>query len=228
MLRHASTDNGFGVRYFRFTSQTSLEEDIALSMSRVGSGTLRIYALTCAQSAYNGSLPDPSKPSSYTHHTSSPNDSINFPGPHSEAMVMVVAVVSSAAMSYTALVSFSSRPILLQAGFPQTHFMGAKSMATFSFYRSEVEDLQLTLTALAGEPVMLVSNNKWFPVCGDNQYHQLTCGNYTWAASKGDVQQIVISKDFPCRAIVPGTRVMHCHPGDVGVGEIRIGIFGRC
>lgn len=212
-------------RFFRFSSQSSVE-DFSLSFTKVGSGSLRIFALVCDQSAYNGTLPDPSKPSTYTYSSTSPNDVVTIHGPHPTPIVVVITVVTSSAMSYTALVSTTKRPILLQAGFPQIHFMGDQSMALFTFYLSEVEDLQLTMTVLAGEPAMLVSENKWFPACSENRYHQLICENYTWAASKGDSQQIVISKDFPCRAIVSGTRILNCHPEDFKVGEIHIGVFG--
>ena len=65
---------------------------------------------------------------------------------------------------------------------------------------------RITVTARSGDPDIVASSDFEFP-------EGLPHRNYTWASSQYSSDEIIISKDFPCKAIVPTTLVSSsCNP----------------
>ena len=65
---------------------------------------------------------------------------------------------------------------------------------------------RITVTARSGDPDIVASSDFEFPI--GVQYR-----NYTWSSSQYSSDEIIISKDFPCKAIIPSTLVSStCNP----------------
>lgn len=63
-------------------------------------------------------------------------------------------------------------------------------------------------------------------VSPDNVWQSI-CSNYTYAARSYSTDQILISKDFPCQAMISGTSVKDCDTSEDTSGEpVYIGVFG--
>jgi hypothetical protein len=73
-------------------------------------------------------------------------------------------------------------------------------------FPSSSHAFRITVTARSGDPDIVASSDFEFPV-------GLPYRNYTWSSSQYSSDEIIISKDFPCKAIVPSTLVSSsCNP----------------
>lgn len=92
-------------------------------------------------------------------------------------------------------------------------------------------DLRIALVARSGDPDLLVSSDFPNPHCARSSSGLTTCSNYTWASSQYSSDLIVLSRDFPCAAVIPSTRVSSsCNPADsyrpVSHRPVSIGVYG--
>jgi hypothetical protein len=221
------------LRYFKLLSHISYE-DITVSVTPFGSSAHCIlYLEQYPIATYNGTLPNPSDPTSYSYDTTTQREnSLFIPGPHSQPMLFIVGVVVNIPTSYSITMSISSLPVILRSGIPQLNYVQKGSMAQFIFYLNENDasaDTQITITALSGDPDLFISEGVSEPVCqaDPTMYWRILCSNFTWASTTYSTDQIVISKDLPCSAIMPGTTIKNtCNPNLYGIGPLRIGVFG--
>ena len=109
---------------------------------------------------------------------------------------------------YTILASYSQQHVLLSSGVPQNHFVSKGDTEFFRFIPEGNTDMRISLTARSGDPDMLVSSDFEFPRCnrgGDSQI--FNCTNYTWLSRQYSSDQIIISRDYPCEAVLSSTEV---------------------
>ena len=153
--------------------------------------------------------------------------SVSSPAVHSQSQSQLVAISESRTRTrYTVLASYSQQHVLLTIGVPQNHFVSKGDTEYFRFIPQTDTDISITLTARSGDPDMLVSSDFEFPHCVGR-----VCSNYTWASTSYSSDQIILSKDYPCQAVLPSTSVSKtCNvstsyqPGKHKA--INIGVFG--
>ena len=101
----------------------------------------------------------------------------------------------------------------------------------FSVQPEEDADLRIALVARSGDPDLLVSSDFPNPHCARSLSGLTTCSNYTWTSSQYSSDLIVLSRDFPCSAVIPSTRVSSsCSPTDSyrpsSHRRVSIGVYG--
>ena len=107
-----------GERFFTAISASSTE-DITISVTTLGSGTVKIYMQKYLASTYDAETmkPNPINPTSYAFsNIHSHDDFVHAPGPNAEEMVYVILVTATAPVSYDVVLSSSDTPLLLRAG----------------------------------------------------------------------------------------------------------------
>mmetsp|Transcript_3149 Transcript_3149/g.4876 ORF Transcript_3149/g.4876 Transcript_3149/m.4876 type:complete len:2519 (-) Transcript_3149:278-7834(-) len=217
------------LRYFRVESGSS-SEDVTVSVTNLGSAHLVMYMQKYPLASYNGSLPSPTDPSSYSYTTlHSGMDHIYAPGPNNAPQIYVVGVHADVATSFSIVVSSSARPVLLQSGVPQSHYVKQGAMEQFTYYMDPDVDIQVSISAVSGDPDIFLSTALPPPVCYSSAaYWHVSCYNYTWSSTSYTTDQVVISKDYPCSAIMPGTHVVDsCNPATVlSSGILHVGVYG--
>lgn len=115
---------------------------------------------------------------------------------------------------------------------PQSHFVTAGHMEYFRFYPSAEEDLRISVTARSGDPDLYVTTSEPLPVCVQQANgYSIICSNYTWSSRMYSTDQIALSKDFPCSAVIASTYISPtCDPltaYEPGKGlPITIGVYG--
>jgi hypothetical protein len=216
------------VRYFRATSLTS-SEDLTVTLSNMASAAhIPMYISRHPLSTYNGSLPNPADPTTYSYtNLRSNTDSIFIHESFIEPQMYVIAAKPTQATMMSVLFSSTSRPIVLQSGVPQSHFVTQGSMGLFTYYISQYEDVQVSISAISGDPDLFVSSTQ-VPVCdATTSYYSVKCSNYTWSSTSYSTDQIIISKDLPCNVIMPGTHVAPgCTEAVFHLGKLNIGVYG--
>ncbi|KAJ1387566.1 hypothetical protein B484DRAFT_409860, partial [Ochromonadaceae sp. CCMP2298] len=234
-----------GVLYFAALIASS-EADTTVSLTQLSGDAdmyLQAYSATQWQTG-SVDLPDPTDPSSYLYTTQgTEDDHIFLPGPHREASILIVAVQAVASSSpsspsstlrFSIVASSSQYPVLLQAGVPQSHYVQLASTETFKFFPHADEDLHITLTARSGDPDLFVSTASATPHCDQEASAYFTstaCSNYTWSSRSYMTDQMVISRDFPCTAVMASTYIdPNCDPltsFTPATGQpVYIGVYG--
>jgi hypothetical protein len=107
-----------GMRLFTAESASSTE-DITVSVTTLGSGTVKIYMQKYLAATYDAETmrPNPINPTSYAYSNIHSNeDFVHAPGPNSADMVYVILVTASAPVRYDVVLSSSDTPLLLRAG----------------------------------------------------------------------------------------------------------------
>eukprot|EP00981_Chlorochromonas_danica_P002257 scaffold437_cov168-Ochromonas_danica.AAC.74 len=200
------------------TNIVSSLADVTLTLTSLNTGTADLYVQIYNSSTFNsagggdqenGLLPDPENPRTYSYTTAGTEENhIFIPGPHTEESVLVVTVRALSSVRFLIVCTSSNRPVLLLAGQPQIHYVGAGQNELFQFYPDSLEDLHITLTARSGDPDLLVSSQYSNPHCvpGSTPW-QVHCSNFTWTSRSAASDQIIISYDSPCSAILPNTFV---------------------
>ena len=107
-----------GLRYFTAHTASSTE-DITLSVTTLGSGSVKIYMQKYPAATYDAASmkPNPVDPTSYAYsniHTH--EDFVHAPGPNPEDMVYVILVTAAAPVTYDVVLTSSDTPLLLRAG----------------------------------------------------------------------------------------------------------------
>ena len=226
-------------KYFSTEIHTSAD-DVMISLSPLGTGWADIYAnvynMTDYESAGGGDLilPSPDDPTSYLYTTANTeNDFINIPGPYNYDVVIIVTVYARTNIKFSIVSSHSQRPITLQAGIPQSHFVTSQSMEYFQYIPSDsAEDLRISLSSKSGDPDLFIGSGIYNPVCHYIPENFTTaCTNFTWMSGQFSTDQIFISSDFPCSAVISSTHVSKlCDPVTSylpGTGQpINIGVYG--
>lgn len=237
------------IQYFSFEIGNSLD-DLSLSLSSLGASSVEM-----ALQAYNVSLkenidhedlhddddavhfqhdrlPNPDDPSTYFERTNSLIDPvISIVGPFDEPMKYILATRSPYDASFTVSVSSTSRRVILQSNIPQHQFVEEGNLAMFVLFVDDPEDLDISLTSKSGDPDLIISSQIESFSCEFDEgsrwnYH---CNDYTWMSRTVGVDQIRISKDFPCEPIFRSTVVSEScdsknsyQPGK----PLYIGVFG--
>ena len=118
--------------------------------------------------------------------------------------------------------------VLNCVGIPQSHFVKKHTMEYFKFPLSSLTDLQVSISATSGDPDLFISLGDFYPMC-TLQPHSTSvfCKNWTWSSTTYATDQVIISQDYPCSAIMPGTYVTgSCSSKDFHAGEVHIGVYG--
>ena len=109
---------------------------------------------------------------------------------------------------YTILASYSQQHVLLTSGVPQNHYVSKGDTEFFRFIPDEDTDMRITVTARSGDPDLFVSSDFEYPRCDRGGSSQIfNCNNYTWSSRLYSSDQIIISRDFPCEAVLSSTVV---------------------
>ena len=109
---------------------------------------------------------------------------------------------------YTILASYSQQHVLLMSGVPQNHYVSKGDTEFFRFIPEEDTDMRITVTARSGDPDLFVSSDFEYPRCDRGGSSQIfNCNNYTWSSRLYSSDQIIISRDFPCEAVLSSTVV---------------------
>ena len=160
----AMTTTGSTIKYFSVALANSADDVTITLTSTSGSGDIFLKVYNTTDYTYSSSnSPNPSDPSSYTYTTKgSGKDYVTITGPFKFMSTIVIAVKqSSSASSYrfSILASSVGKPILLQTGLPQSHFVQEGTMEYFQYFISDntIEDLQVAVTARSGDPDILVT-----------------------------------------------------------------------
>jgi hypothetical protein len=107
-----------GLRYFTASSASSTE-DITVSVTTLGSGTVKIYMQKYLAATYDAETmkPNPIDPHSFSFSNIHSNqDFVHAPGPNAQEMVYVILVTAASPVSYDIVLSSSDTPLLLRAG----------------------------------------------------------------------------------------------------------------
>lgn len=101
-------------------------------------------------------------------------------------------------------------------------------MEFFKFPMAVLTDLQVSISATSGDPDLFISLGDYYPQCSLSKGgYSVFCKNWTWASTTYATDQVVLSQDYPCDAIMPGTYVTgSCLPRDFHAGEVHIGVYG--
>lgn len=225
-----------GIRYFSIVPPNSID-NIIISITSLTYGFADIFAQvyntsTLAMRSTNNSayiLPNPYDPSTYTYSTlDSFDDVVVIPGNFGdEPKTIIIAVVPlSIQFIYSIVASSSATSLILQSGIPQNHYVEGGQNAYFVYYPDDIEDLLISVTARSGDPDLLISRHNPHPYCTIESYLS-KCYNYTYIARKYSTDQIFISKDFPCKAVLSGTTISsNCNPNEqLDNKPVYIGIF---
>jgi hypothetical protein len=228
---HVRDAHPIRVQYFKLLSHNGAE-DITVSLTNEGSSHAVMVMEKYVISSYNGSLPDPTDPHTYSYSTlHSGGESLFAPGPNNQPVIYVVGVLVNQPTSYSILMSSSSLPVILRSGVPQLNYVQQGAMAQFIFFFHEPVDIQVTITALSGDPDLFISERAGDqgPTClvDQDMYWRVKCVNYTWYSTSYSTDQIIISKDLPCSPVMPGTSIRtDCDPSLYGTSPLRIGVYG--
>eukprot|EP00598_Pedospumella_elongata_P002386 CAMPEP_0184975878 /NCGR_PEP_ID=MMETSP1098-20130426/6959_1 /TAXON_ID=89044 /ORGANISM="Spumella elongata, Strain CCAP 955/1" /LENGTH=2755 /DNA_ID=CAMNT_0027498653 /DNA_START=79 /DNA_END=8346 /DNA_ORIENTATION=+ len=230
-----------GVLFFSVVISSS-QADMTVSLTSLDTGYadmyVQVYDATVFKSAAGGDsyvLPDPNVPSSYKYTThGTEDDHVFIPGPHPKESLLVVAVKAASTVRFSIVATSSQSPVLILAGVPQSHYVESGVNEYFKFYPHADEDLHITLTARSGDPDMFVSTEYMKPHCtkSTDPYSSFApCSNYTWASRNYMTDQIIISRDSPCTAVMPGTMIgPDCDPAKAynpaSGSPVYIGIYG--
>lgn len=223
--------HGLTTKNFRITETTSTE-DMSISITALGSGSINMYFQAYNASSYSGQVPDPLLPSSYSMKSSNPDlffdvDHDKYHRRFDDELVYVIAVRTFSDIRYSIMVSSTLSVVTLIEGQPQNQVVDSGFTALFKYYISKPTDLLISLMAREGDPDLVVSMVHNRPGCFKNSYGNVMCSNFTWRSSSTSTDQIVISRDSPCTAVVPGTVIAAgCQTSSFGTGNIYIGVFG--
>ena len=215
------------MRYFRASSLTS-SEDLTVSLTNLASSAhVPMYISRHPLATYNGSLPDPANPSSYSYSNVQTNaDSIYIQERFNEPQMYVIGVQPRQPTMLSILFSSSTRPIILQAGIPQSHYVMQGSMGLFTYFINQYADVQVSIAAVSGDPDLFISSEH-IPQCHAQNYYSVKCSNYTWSSTAYSTDQVIISKDVPCAVLMPGTHVSpDCTETAFHMGALHIGVYG--
>jgi hypothetical protein len=87
------------------------------------------------------------------------------------------------------------------------------STILFEYYPSDDENLLISLTARTGDPDLYIATGDRVPYCRSGSYGFALCYNYTWYSRMFSTDQIFLSSDEPCTALLPSTTVSStCNP----------------
>jgi hypothetical protein len=87
------------------------------------------------------------------------------------------------------------------------------STVIFQYYPSDDESILVTLTARSGDPDLYISTGNRIPSCVIGNWGISTCSNYTWSSRAYSTDQIFLSVDEPCTAMLSSTVVASsCNP----------------
>ena len=223
--------HGVTVKRFRIVETTSTE-DMMLSITSLGSGTITMYFEAYNASTYKGEVPDPLVPSSYSQKSTNPDlyidvDYDSYRRGFDDELIYVVAVKTYTDIRYSIVVSSTLSIVTLSEGQPQNQVVDKGATALFQYYISEPTDLQISLMSRQGDPDLVVSMEHRRPGCKVNSHGNVLCGNFTWRSSSTSIDQIIISKDSPCSAVMGGMVIgPGCSSASYGVGNIFIGVYG--
>jgi len=219
-----------GMRYFTASSASSTE-DITVSVTTLGSGTVKIYMQKYLAATFDAETmkPNPIDPTSFAYsNIHNKQDFVHAPGPNTEDMVYVILVTAASAVSYDVVLTSSDTPLLLRAGLPQSHFVKKHTMEYFKFPMAKLTDLQVSISATSGDPDLFISLGDFYPQCNVfSRTFSIHCKNWTWSSTTYATDQVIISQDYPCLAVMPGTYVTgDCSAKDFHAGEVHIGVYG--
>lgn len=101
-------------------------------------------------------------------------------------------------------------------------------MEFFKFPLPALTDLQISISATSGDPDLFISLGGFYPQCTPSASgFSIYCQNWTWSSTSYVTDQVIISQDYPCDAVMPGTHVSgDCQPRDFHAGEVHIGVYG--
>jgi hypothetical protein len=224
--------HGISVKHFRVTESTSTE-DVTISVTSMGSGSISMYFQAYNASTYKGEVPDPAVRSSYSQTSSNPNlyfdvDHDRYRRGFDDELIYVVSVKTFTDIRYSIMATSTLSVVTLYQGQPQNQVVDKGFTALFRYYIAKPTDLQISLMAREGDPDLVVSMTHEKPGCIVNSYGNVLCSNFTWRSSSTSTDQIVISRDSPCAVVVGGTIVgADCKPSSfTAPGYVYIGVFG--
>lgn len=231
------------VQYFSAVTSTSAD-DLLVTITPLDTGSADMYVqvynntyYTAAKATNTLVLPDPANPRSYIATTVSgtsmvKTNFISVPGPHDARTVFVIGVVAQSGRQFSIVARTSQTPVTLLAGVPQNHFVMSGKMEYFQFTPTEKENVRISISSRAGDPDLFVSTGKNIPYCPPGSTAYNTCKNVTWISRQYATDQILLSKDEPCSAVI-GTTILinaYCDPRIAflpGTGQpINIGVLG--
>ena len=113
---------------------------------------------------------------------------------------------------------------------PLLHLTSCQTVM-FTVHPEADTDLRIALVSRSGDPDLLVSSDFPNPHCARSSSGLTTCSNYTWSSSQYSSDLIVLSRDFPCSAVIPSTRVSSaCSPTNSyrpsSHRPVNIGVYG--
>lgn len=141
----------------------STTADVTISVTSISTGSADIYVRLVNASALTSGrpvLPDPADPRTYTYSTRYSQDSHVFiPGPRTsdDDAVALITVVALTAVRFVAIVGTSDRPVLLQLGVPQSHYVAAGGNSMFVLYPDPYDDLRVSVTGKCGNLIVPIS-----------------------------------------------------------------------
>lgn len=141
------------IRYFS-TMVSSSEADITLSLTPLNTGSadmyVQIYNYSAFVSAGGGDrypLPDPYNYETYSYTTEGTEDNhIFLPGPHGEEDIIVITVKALSNVRFVMVAASNNRPVILQSGIPQNHFVDLGQNEYFRFFPNTEDDVRITIT----------------------------------------------------------------------------------
>lgn len=231
------------VQYFSAMTSTSAD-DLLVTITPLDTGSADLYIQVYNSSYYASAkasntliLPTPSDPRSYVATTASTVSMVvvNFitiPGPHPDKTIFVIGVVAQSGRQFSIVARTSQTPITLLAGIPQNHFVTAGKMEYFQFTPSEKENVRISVSSRVGDPDLFVGTGKYIPHCPPGSTAYNVCRNATWISRQYATDQILLSKDEPCSAVIGTTILISniCDPRTAflpGTGQsINIGVLG--
>ena len=147
-------------------------------------------------------LPDPNDPDSFQYTTAnSVNNELTIPGPHNNLTSYVFGVygTDSEETEFTILVSYSQSSIQLQDGVPTTYAAASGSNIYFHFPITSDADITVSVTAISGDPDVLLSTKYEKPKCtARSSGVGFDCDDYTWLSQQYSSDVITLSHAVPC------------------------------
>lgn len=219
------------MRYFK-ALVTNSAETVSLSATVMGSGDVDLYVTWYpASSSDPPALPDPANPQTYKKTSAGlERDVVDIDQPFSQESIILIGVKGVSDAQFSIVASFSAMQVVLQAGVPQEHFVKVDSMAFFTFHLDAKADLQISLTAITGDPDLLASAVKPFPMCerdDPTKPYLVNCKDYTWKSAAYSTDQMILAHDAPCKPLSLTTTVAEdCSANSLPPGPVHIGVFG--
>eukprot|EP01041_Mallomonas_annulata_P003044 gene3044-5962_t len=226
------------MKYFRFVLNSDAE-DTTVSITGTDTGKTDMYiaiqnngndSSTSTSTLNDYKLPNPLDSSTYSYTTYGRQDNTLFiKGPHNIGTYLIIAVKVISTSHFNIIASTSQSLLLLRSGIPQNHYVNHGNTEYFKFLIESNEDIQITLSAQSGDPDLIVSSIYQNPHCDVSEAYWwlVNCYNYTWSSRLYSTDQIIISRDYPCKAVLPSTKInSQCDPNKALGSEIYIGIFG--